>query len=114
MPGQLIKAQRIYHKMQVIIVMIINNISVMFSLYKITVNKHMLNSNSNKVSYEQWNIKHDDALSQLQARANIWEAKSGCHFSCIGKAKGIQIVASKIDIRTNIQLCTPNSIVCIL
>ncbi|XP_055536789.1 A disintegrin and metalloproteinase with thrombospondin motifs adt-1 [Wyeomyia smithii] len=76
-------------------------------------NKHLYNSNLNKeISYEQWNTRHHDTLSQLRARANKWEVKSGCHFSCIGKAKGIQIVASKIDIRTNIQLCTPNAIAC--
>ncbi|XP_062544375.1 A disintegrin and metalloproteinase with thrombospondin motifs adt-1 isoform X2 [Armigeres subalbatus] len=53
-----------------------------------------------------------DKLSQLQARKNQWDIKSGCHFSCMGKSKGIQIVASRMDIRTSIQLCTPNTIAC--
>lgn len=55
-----------------------------------------------------------DNLSQLRSRKNQWDVKSGCHFSCMEKAKGIQIVASKMDIRTSIQLCTPNTIVCYL
>lgn len=53
-----------------------------------------------------------DKLSQLQSRKNQWDIKSGCHFSCMEKSKGIQIVASRMDIRTSIQLCTPNTIVC--
>ncbi|XP_029735370.2 A disintegrin and metalloproteinase with thrombospondin motifs adt-1 [Aedes albopictus] len=53
-----------------------------------------------------------DKLSQLQSRKNQWDIKSGCHFSCMEKSKGIQIVASRMDIRTSIQLCTPNTIAC--
>ncbi|XP_058833011.1 A disintegrin and metalloproteinase with thrombospondin motifs adt-2 isoform X2 [Topomyia yanbarensis] len=68
-------------------------------------------------AYDRWTSRHVDPekydkLSQLRLRSNNWEAKSGCHFSCMEKAKGIQIVASKTDIRTNIQLCAPNTIAC--
>lgn len=34
-----------------------------------------------------------------------WIVKSGCHFSCINQSMGIQIISSKIDKSTNIQLC---------
>ncbi|XP_055632048.1 A disintegrin and metalloproteinase with thrombospondin motifs adt-1 [Toxorhynchites rutilus septentrionalis] len=50
--------------------------------------------------------------SLLRSRVNQWDVKSGCHFSCISEAKGIQIVASKINIRTSIQLCAPNTVAC--
>lgn len=41
-----------------------------------------------------------------------WIVKSGCHFSCVDKAKGIQIVLSKEDGSKNIQLCSPKLMVC--
>ena len=40
-----------------------------------------------------------------------WEIKSGCHFSCMDKSTGIQIVTSDSASKTNIQLCHPDSIV---
>lgn len=40
-----------------------------------------------------------------------WEVKSGCHFGCMEYSKGIQVVASKTDNSTNIQLCEPNVMV---
>lgn len=36
---------------------------------------------------------------------NEWNVKSGCHFSCIEQSMGIQIISSKLDQSTNIQLC---------
>lgn len=40
-----------------------------------------------------------------------WRNKSGCYYSCIQYAKGLQTVASKYDYSTNIQLCEPSKIV---
>lgn len=40
-----------------------------------------------------------------------WIVKSGCHFSCINQSMGIQIIASKLDRTTNIQLCNAEFIV---
>lgn len=40
-----------------------------------------------------------------------WTIKSGCHFSCMDQAKGLQLVESSIDGVTNIQLCSPDLLV---
>lgn len=40
-----------------------------------------------------------------------WKNKSGCYYSCIQQAKGLQTVVSKYDFSTNIQLCEPTKIV---
>lgn len=40
-----------------------------------------------------------------------WKNKSGCYYSCILQAKGLQTVVSKYDFSTNIQLCEPLKIV---
>lgn len=40
-----------------------------------------------------------------------WIVKSGCHFSCINQSMGIQIISSKMDRTTNIQLCNAEFIV---
>lgn len=36
-----------------------------------------------------------------------WRNKSGCYYSCIQAAKGLQTVVSKYDFSTNVQLCEP-------
>lgn len=36
-----------------------------------------------------------------------WRNKSGCYYSCVQYAKGLQTVVSKYDFSTNIQLCEP-------
>jgi hypothetical protein len=40
-----------------------------------------------------------------------WRNKSGCYYSCIQNAKGLQTVVSKHDFSTNIQLCEPSKYV---
>lgn len=40
-----------------------------------------------------------------------WRNKSGCYYSCIQQARGLQTVVSKYDFSTNIQLCEPLKIV---
>lgn len=39
-----------------------------------------------------------------------WNIKSGCHFSCMEQAKGLQLVEST-DQTSNIQLCSPDVLV---
>lgn len=55
-----------------------------------------------------------DTQNRHKYTVNKWTIKSGCHFSCIDKSKGIQIIVSNIDHSTNIQLCEPDVIVSIL
>lgn len=40
-----------------------------------------------------------------------WRNKSGCYYSCIQQAMGLQTVVSKHDFTTNVQLCEPSKIV---
>ena len=40
-----------------------------------------------------------------------WRNKSGCYYSCINQAKGLQTVVSKYDFSTNVQLCEPLKVV---
>lgn len=40
-----------------------------------------------------------------------WRNKSGCYFSCVQYAKGLQTVVSKYDFSSNIQLCEPTKMV---
>lgn len=58
-----------------------------------------LRQNRNE-SYNQSIVAHAD-----------WDVKSGCHFSCIENSMGIQIISSKADHSTNIQLCNAEFIV---
>lgn len=46
--------------------------------------------------------------------ADDWIVKSGCHFSCIQSSMGVQIISSKSDHSTNIQLCHAEFIVNII
>ncbi|CAO1420311.1 unnamed protein product [Diamesa serratosioi] len=41
-----------------------------------------------------------------------WRNKSGCYYSCINQAKGLQTVVSKYDFSTNVQLCEPLKVPC--
>lgn len=40
-----------------------------------------------------------------------WRNKSGCYYSCIQQAKGLQTVVSKYDFSSNVQLCEPTAAV---
>lgn len=41
-----------------------------------------------------------------------WVVKSGCHFGCMHKGKGIQVVTAANNGTNNIQLCSPKYKVC--
>lgn len=48
----------------------------------------------------------------LKTKKLSWIAKSGCHFSCMENAKGLQLVeASRDSTSKNIQLCSPDLVV---
>jgi len=49
--------------------------------------------------------------SMVMAR-DKWKNKSGCYYSCLQQATGLQTVTSKFDLSTNIQLCEPVKVVC--
>ncbi|XP_059620243.1 A disintegrin and metalloproteinase with thrombospondin motifs adt-2 [Phlebotomus argentipes] len=56
---------------------------------------------------------HPSLMYQNSAlRNDLWQIKSGCYFSCMDMAKGIQIVASTLSAVTNIQLCSPEAFPC--
>lgn len=40
-----------------------------------------------------------------------WRNKSGCYYSCIQQAQGLQTVVSKYDFSTSVQLCQPTAAV---
>lgn len=53
----------------------------------------------------------NEQYNQTTFSSNDWIVKSGCHFSCIENSMGIQIISSKSDHTTNIQLCNAEFIV---
>lgn len=53
----------------------------------------------------------NELTNQSAYSTDDWIVKSGCHFSCIENSMGIQIIASKSDHTTNIQLCSAEFIV---
>lgn len=42
---------------------------------------------------------------------SIWTVKSGCHFSCMEQSAGVQVISSKLNSATNIQLCSSDILV---
>lgn len=42
---------------------------------------------------------------------SLWTVKSGCHFSCMEQSAGVQVISSKLNSATNIQLCSPDILV---
>uniref|UniRef100_A0A336KUH1 CSON014126 protein n=1 Tax=Culicoides sonorensis TaxID=179676 RepID=A0A336KUH1_CULSO len=66
--------------------------------------------------YTTNSMHHTDKL-ELQKhknrKSNEWTAKSGCHFSCMENARGLQLVESVHDSGSkNIQLCSPDLVPC--
>ena len=52
--------------------------------------------------------------TQMILMRDKWKNKSGCYYSCIQQAKGLQTVISKYDYSSNIQLCEPLKIVSLI
>lgn len=62
---------------------------------------------SNRIRMSPLRQNRDEQHNQTETvfSTDEWIVKSGCHFSCINQSMGIQIISSKIDQSTNIQLC---------
>ncbi|XP_055379928.1 uncharacterized protein LOC129611040 [Condylostylus longicornis] len=76
--------------------------------------KNNINKKSDtSTSYSRWKYESDQPVQEpparirLQIMENEWMVKSGCHFSCMDRAKGVQVVQSKTNHTNNIQLCSP-------
>lgn len=61
-----------------------------------------------KFDHLPWGYNGPEHAAKLES---MWTVKSGCHFSCMDQAKGIQIISSTIDNTNNIQLCSPQIMV---
>lgn len=62
---------------------------------------------SNRIRMSPLRQNRDEQHNQTETvfSADDWIVKSGCHFSCVNQSMGIQIISSKVDQTTNIQLC---------
>uniref|UniRef100_A0A1B0GKN0 Putativedisintegrin and metalloproteinase with thrombospondin motifs 18 n=1 Tax=Lutzomyia longipalpis TaxID=7200 RepID=A0A1B0GKN0_LUTLO len=56
--------------------------------------------------------QHPSMMYKSSSLREMWHVKSGCYFSCMDMAKGIQIVASTTSGVTSIQLCSPDVLPC--
>lgn len=64
-------------------------------------------------TYSAWKVKDPRAEKLISAPSEIpWEIKSGCHYSCLEAAKGVQVLVASKSSATNIQLCAPDSLFC--
>lgn len=66
--------------------------------------------------YDDWRHRTSSRPQYAEYKAapimkKKWDIKSGCHFSCMEHAKGLQLVESPIEHDTNIQLCSPDLLV---
>lgn len=76
-----------------------------------TVSSAMYNNN--------WRIQDSKAERLVAASAPVststsvkkWEVKSGCHYSCLDSARGVQVLVAS-NSASNIQLCQPDSMFC--
>lgn len=85
---------------------------------------------SSSTTPNNWRLRHFNDMQQSQSSPyhstdyysssgptamimmrDKWRNKSGCYFSCIQQARGLQTVVSKYDFSTNIQLCEPSKVV---
>lgn len=57
--------------------------------------------------YQSTNFYSSPGPTSMVLMRDKWRNKSGCYYSCVQYAKGLQTVVSKFDFSTNIQLCEP-------
>lgn len=77
-------------------------------------NSHYVAAGSVKAEiYDDWRQKNRPQYAEYKAAPVMtkWTSKSGCHFSCMENAKGLQLVESSPELETNIQLCSPDLLV---
>lgn len=66
--------------------------------------------------YSNWRIQDTKAERLISAQSNIppskkWEVKSGCHYSCLASARGVQVLMSP-NSASSIKLCQPDTLFC--
>lgn len=64
--------------------------------------------------YNSWRIQDTKAEKLVSAQSSVpvtWEVKSGCHYSCLDSAKGVQVLVAS-NSASNIKLCQPDSLFC--
>lgn len=66
--------------------------------------------------YSNWRIQDSKAEKLISAQSNVspakrWEVKSGCHYSCLDSARGVQVLMAT-NSASNIQLCQPDALFC--
>lgn len=71
-------------------------------------------SKLNRIRSNALRQNRGELYNQTTFSTDEWIVKSGCHFSCLENSMGIQIISSKSDHSTNIQLCNAEFIVNIL
>ncbi|XP_031616412.1 A disintegrin and metalloproteinase with thrombospondin motifs adt-1 isoform X2 [Contarinia nasturtii] len=69
-------------------------------------------SKLNRIRSNALRLNRGELHNQTTFSADDWIVKSGCHFSCLENSMGIQIISSKSDHSTNIQLCNAEFISC--
>lgn len=72
---------------------------------------HFPKSKISRIRTNSLRQNRNEQYNQSSLPLNDWDVKSGCHFSCIENSMGIQIISSKFDHSTNIQLCHAEFIV---
>lgn len=81
-------------------------------------NSHYIAASSVKAEiYDEWRQRAKNQPQYAEYKASVpimnkWTIKSGCHFSCMENAKGLQLVESSPEQETNIQLCSPDLLPC--
>lgn len=68
-------------------------------------------ANPYDINVRNKNLEHQPSNNFYGGHTDLWITKSGCHFSCIDMSKGIQLVSSRRDYSSNIQLCSPEAVV---
>lgn len=68
-------------------------------------------ANPYDINVRNKNLEHHPSNNYYRDHTDQWITKSGCHFSCIDMSKGIQLVSSRRDYSSNIQLCSPEAVV---
>lgn len=62
-------------------------------------------------AYNNWRIQDTKAEKLVSSGPVKWEVKSGCHYSCLDSAKGVQVLVAS-NSASNIKLCQPDSLFC--
>lgn len=65
--------------------------------------------------YSSWRAQDPKAEKLIAVQSNSptkkWEIRTGCHYSCIDMARGVQVLGAS-NAASNIQLCQPDTLFC--